>query len=191
MILNLVPSSAFIAFGYCDEVEPPVAPAVTSRFLASSMVLMPEVYHAAGLLLMQGYGLTETSPVISFNTHGAHRLGTVGRPIPGVEVRIAEDGEVLTRGPHVMKGYWKDPEATAATIKDGWLHTGDLGSLDADGYLSITGRKKELMVLSNGKKVVPPAPDQFISPTEPSVGATPASVRTAKPSPKPNPGPGR
>ncbi len=114
-----------------------------------------EVYHAAGLNLMQGYGLTETSPVISFNTHGAHELGTVGRPVPGVEVKIADDGEIMTRGPHVMKGYWKNPEATAETIRDGWLYTGDLGKLDADGYLSITGRKKEMMVLSNGKKLVP------------------------------------
>ena len=114
-----------------------------------------EAYHAAGLQLMQGYGLTETSPVISFNTHGAQKLGSVGRPVPGVGVRIADDGEILTRGPHVMKGYWKNPESTADTIRDGWLHTGDLGRLDADGYLSITGRKKDMMVLSNGKKIVP------------------------------------
>jgi long-chain acyl-CoA synthetase len=114
-----------------------------------------QAFLAAGLKLMQGYGLTETSPVISFNSKADNKLGTVGRPLPGVEVRIAPDGEVLTRGPHVMKGYWKNPGATAETIKDGWLHTGDLGSLDADGFLSITGRKKELMVLSNGKKVVP------------------------------------
>jgi long-chain acyl-CoA synthetase len=114
-----------------------------------------QAFLAAGLKLMQGYGLTETSPVISFNSKADNKLGTVGRPLPGVEVRIAADGEVLTRGPHVMKGYWKNPQATAETIKNGWLHTGDLGSLDADGFLSITGRKKELMVLSNGKKVVP------------------------------------
>jgi long-chain acyl-CoA synthetase len=112
-------------------------------------------YHQAGLLVLQGYGLTESSPVISFNTREHNKLGTVGRPLPGVEVRIAPDGEVLTRGPHVMKGYWKDPKATAEAIRDGWLYTGDLGALDADGFLSITGRKKELLVLSNGKKVVP------------------------------------
>jgi long-chain acyl-CoA synthetase len=112
-------------------------------------------YHDAGLLLLQGYGLTESSPVISFNSKAQHKLGTVGRPLPGVEVRIAPDGEVLTRGPHVMKGYWRDPAGTAAALRDGWLYTGDLGALDADGFLSITGRKKELLVLSNGKKVVP------------------------------------
>ncbi len=114
-----------------------------------------EAYHAAGLLLLQGYGLTESSPVISFNRKTKHKLGTVGLPIPGVEVKIGPDGEVLSRGPHIMKGYWKDPAATAEALEDGWLHTGDLGKIDEDGFLSITGRKKELLVLSNGKKVVP------------------------------------
>src|SRR5262249_27434375 len=83
------------------------------------------------------------------------KLETVGQAIPGVDVEIAADGEVLTRGPHVMKGYWNNLKASAETIRDGWLYTGDLGSLDAEGFLSITGRKKELLVLSNGKKVVP------------------------------------
>jgi long-chain acyl-CoA synthetase len=118
-------------------------------------VPVARTYHQAGLLVLQGYGLTESSPVISFNTKTHNKLGTVGRPLPGVEVRIAPDGEILTRGPHVMKGYWRDPAATAATLRDGWLYTGDLGTLDAENYLSITGRKKELLVLSNGKKVVP------------------------------------
>jgi long-chain acyl-CoA synthetase len=114
-----------------------------------------KAYREAGLLLLQGYGLTESSPVISFNHKEAYKLESVGRPIPGVEVKIADDGEVLTRGPHVMKGYWKNPQATAEAIRAGWLHTGDLGTLAADGFLSITGRKKELLVLSSGKKIAP------------------------------------
>jgi long-chain acyl-CoA synthetase len=114
-----------------------------------------KAYQAAGLLLLQGYGLTESSPVITFNRKERHKFDSVGIPVPGVEVKIAEDGEVLTRGPHVMRGYWQDPESTAAAIRDGWLHTGDLGRLDDDGFLYITGRKKDLLVLSNGKKVVP------------------------------------
>src|SRR5439155_3125955 len=109
----------------------------------------------AGLLLLQGYGLTESAPVISFNRRDHYKLASVGLPLPGLEVKIAPDGEVLTRGPHVMKGYWNNPKATAEAIRDGWLHTGDLGTLDADGFLTITGRKKELLVLSNGKKVIP------------------------------------
>src|SRR5262249_30098047 len=85
----------------------------------------------------------------------SYKLETVGQAIPGVEIKAAPDGEVLTRGPHVMKGYWKDPAATAQAIRAGWLCTGDLGRIDEDGFLSITGRKKELLVLSNGEKVVP------------------------------------
>jgi long-chain acyl-CoA synthetase len=114
-----------------------------------------EAYHRAGLTLLQGYGLTESSPVISFNRKEKFKLATVGQPLPDVEVRIAPDGEVLTRGPHVMKGYWNNPAATAEALRDGWLYTGDLGKLDEDGFLEITGRKKELLVMSNGKKVVP------------------------------------
>jgi long-chain acyl-CoA synthetase len=118
-------------------------------------VPVAEAYHKAGLIIYQGYGLTESAPVISFNRENRCKIGTVGEAIPGVEIRIGSDGEVLTRGPHVMKGYWNNPEATAEALQDGWLHTGDLGELDADGYLKITGRKKELLVMSNGKKVVP------------------------------------
>jgi long-chain acyl-CoA synthetase len=118
-------------------------------------VAIADTYCKAGLLLLQGYGLTESSPVISYNRTDAHKIESVGRPIPGVEVRIADDGEILTRGPHVMKGYWNNPQATKETIVDGWLHTGDMGRLDDDGYLYISGRKKELIVLSNGKKAAP------------------------------------
>jgi long-chain acyl-CoA synthetase len=118
-------------------------------------VSVGEAYHAAGLLLLQGYGLTESSPVISFNRRHKFKIDSVGLPIPGVEVAIAPDGEILTRGPHVMKGYWNNPAATAEALRDGWLYTGDLGRIDADGFLTITGRKKEIYVLSNGKKVVP------------------------------------
>jgi long-chain acyl-CoA synthetase len=114
-----------------------------------------QAYHDAGLLLLQGYGLTESAPVISFNRKDRYKIESVGPPLPNVEVKIGPDGEVLTRGAHVMKGYWNNPQATADTIKDGWLHTGDLGRLDDEGFLHITGRKKELIVLSNGKKVTP------------------------------------
>ncbi len=108
-----------------------------------------------GLPILAGYGLTEASPVIALSTPGRHRFGSVGPPLANVEVCIADDGEILARGPSIMLGYSNDESATAEMLRDGWLHTGDLGELDADGHLFIRGRKKELIVLSTGKKVLP------------------------------------
>ena len=114
-----------------------------------------DYYYSQGVPLLQGYGLSESSPVISISTQKTSRRGSAGKPIPGVEVAIAEDGEILTRGPHVMPGYYKNAKATAEIIKDGWLYTGDYGRIDEDGFLYITGRKKEILVTSGGKNVAP------------------------------------
>jgi long-chain acyl-CoA synthetase len=112
-------------------------------------------FTALGLLLCQGYGQTEAGPVISANLPRRVKLETVGPPFRDVEVRIAGDGEILVRGELVMKGYWNDPEATAAAIRDGWLHTGDIGEFDADGYLRITDRKKDFIKTSGGDMIAP------------------------------------
>ena len=119
-------------------------------------------FTALGIRLLQGYGQTETSPIVSVNPPRKVKLHTVGPPLAGIEVTIAADGEILVRGESVMQGYWRDPTATASAIRDGWLHTGDVGVLDEDGYLQITDRKKDIIVLSGGDNVSPARIEGFL-----------------------------
>ncbi len=133
-------------------------------FISGGAPLAPEIiefFMSAGIQIMEGYGLTEASPVVSVNPLGALRPGTVGKPLFGVDVKVAEDGELLVKGPIVMKGYYEDEEATANVIKDGWLYTGDLVQIE-DGYIRITGRKKDILVTSGGKNISPAVIENLI-----------------------------
>jgi long-chain acyl-CoA synthetase len=128
-------------------------------FLSSSAPISLEIiefFHAAGMCILEAWGQTEVSCFATINLEDDYRLGSVGKALPGVELRIAEDGEILVKGPIVFKGYLNQPELTADTItRDGWIHTGDLGRLDPDGFLWITGRKKEIIITAGGKNVTP------------------------------------
>jgi long-chain acyl-CoA synthetase len=118
----------------------------------------PEIlrfFDAAGVLVVEGWGMTETSTAATIATDEDFKFGTVGKPFPGCEVKIADDGEILVRGPNIFQGYYKNPEATAETLIDGWLHTGDIGEIDAEGYVKITGRKKDIIITAGGKNITP------------------------------------
>jgi len=131
-----------------------VREAVTGAAPIAAEIL--EFFYAAGVPVLEGWGMTETTAIGTVNTLDEFKFGTVGKAVPGVEIRIAEgDGEILVKGPNVFKEYWRNPEATAETLIDGWLHTGDIGELDADGFLKITGRKKDIIITAGGKNLTP------------------------------------
>ena len=127
--------------------------AVTGAAPISADIL--RFFDACGVRVLEGWGLTESTGVGTVNTLEHQKIGTVGRALPGIEVKIADDGEILMRGPNVFREYWDNPEATAETLVDGWLMTGDLGQLDEDGFLSITGRKKDIIITAGGKNLAP------------------------------------
>ncbi|MBT8378504.1 MAG: AMP-binding protein, partial [Ignavibacteria bacterium] len=138
------------------------------RFFISGGAALPrdlgEFFEAVGIQIIEGYGLTESSPVLAANRPDDYKFGTVGKPFPGVEIKIASDGEILARGPNIMQGYFKKKKETEDTIKDGWLHTGDIGVFDAEGFLMITDRKKHLFKTSAGKYIAPtPIENVFLS----------------------------
>ena len=112
-------------------------------------------FDAAGVLVVEGWGMTETSTGATVASEDSFKFGTIGKPFPGCEVKIAEDGEILVKGPNVFQGYHKNPEATAETIVDGWLHTGDIGEIDSEGFIKITGRKKDIIITAGGKNITP------------------------------------
>ncbi|MGH2985703.1 MAG: AMP-dependent synthetase/ligase, partial [Solirubrobacterales bacterium] len=114
-----------------------------------------EFFDASGVLVLEGWGMTETSTASTIATPEDFKWGTVGKPVPGSELRIADDGEVLVKGPNIFQGYYKNPDATRETLVDDWLHTGDIGEIDPDGYLKITGRKKDIIITAGGKNITP------------------------------------
>jgi long-chain acyl-CoA synthetase len=114
-----------------------------------------EFFYACGVPVFEGYGMTETSTVASANRADAFRFGSVGKPLPGMEVKVADDGELLLRGPNIFQGYFKNEDATRETLAGGWLHTGDLGRVDEDGFIYITGRKKDIIITAGGKNITP------------------------------------
>jgi long-chain acyl-CoA synthetase len=114
-----------------------------------------EFFYACGVPVMEGYGMTETATAAIVNTPESFRFGSIGKPLPGVEVKIAEDGEILLRGSNIFKGYYKNEQATEETLANGWLHTGDLGYIDDDGFVYINGRKKDIIITAGGKNITP------------------------------------